>query len=211
TDTPLADEEERNGLIGERFAHRYHSAVGQRSRIDLPDGSSLELNTDTVIDVKFTLERREFRLVRGEALFDVAHDVSRPFIVNSEDERVIALGTVFSVLKVGSEFIVSLFEGEVQVERLAHFRPGAKPLRSTRLDAGQQLIADTMHGFQISPVDTEAALGWRNGRLVFDGDPLREVVAELNRYSVRKLVLGDPELGSLRVSGTFRTGSAEAF
>lgn len=198
-------------LAQERFTHAYRSAVGQRSKIDLPDGSTVELNTDTVIEVEFTPQRREFRLVRGEALFDVEPDASRPFIVNSDGERVIALGTVFSVRKIAGELVVSLFEGEVQVERLADLSVGAKAVRSARLDAGQQLVTGTTQEFQVSPLDGEAALGWRTGRLVFDGDRLKDVVTELNRYSVRKLALGDPELGKLKVSGTFRTGSAEAF
>ena len=201
----------QDALAEERFVQSYRSAVGQRSKVDLPDGSTIELNTDTMIEVNFTPQRREFRLVRGEALFDVEPDASRPFIVNSHDDRVIALGTVFSVRKVGEDIVVSLFEGEVQVDRLADLRPGARPAQSIRLDAGQQLSTAALGDFNIRPLDGEKELDWRSGRLVFDDDRLVDVVTELNRYSVRKLALGDPELGQLRVSGTFRTGSADAF
>lgn len=206
-----SEQARQDAFAEERFVHSYGSAVGQRSKVDLPDGSTIELNTDTLIEVNFTAQRREFRLVRGEALFHVEPDASRPFIVNSDDDRVIALGTVFSVRKIGEEIVVSLFEGKVQVDRLADLRPGARSVQSTRLDAGQQLRTAARDDFRILPLDGEKVLGWRSGRLVFDDDRLGDVVTELNRYSVRKLALGDSELGQLRVSGTFRTGSADAF
>ena len=197
----------------DRFVQSYRSAIGQRSKIDLPDGSTIELNTDTVVEVAYTPQRREFRLLRGEALFDVERDPSRPFVVNADDDRVIALGTVFSVLKRSGEVVVSLIEGEIQVDRMADAdRNAGRPVRSARLEAGQQLVStNEREGFQVSALDRDRALGWRTGRLVFDGDRLGDVVEDLNRYTVRKLSIGDPALADMRVSGTFRTGSAEVF
>lgn len=211
-DAPAAGPAEAGAGQG-RFAQRYRSAVGERSRIDLPDGSTLELNTDTLVEVDFGPQRRALRLVRGEALFEVERDPGRPFVVTADDERVIALGTVFSVRTRAGEVVVSLIEGAVQVDRL-DAPPGAPgpAARSARLAAGQQLVSrDDAPAFQVSALDEAKALGWRSGRLVFDDDRLGDVVADLNRYTARKITLGDAELADMRVSGAFRTGSAETF
>ncbi len=194
-----------------RFKQVYSSAVGQRSSTDLPDGSSIELNTDTVIEVDFSAGQRNLTLVRGEAVFEVAHDASRPFIVHAGDETITALGTIFSVRRTGDSMVVALVEGSVEVEKRAP-DGSAKPAVGVRLTPGQQARSGGAESrFQVTKVNIDRALSWRTGRLIFDNDRLADAIEEVNRYSTRKLVLDRPALADLRVSGAFSTGSAEKF
>ena len=194
-----------------RFKQVYSSAVGQRSSTDLPDGSTIELNTDTLVEVDFSAGQRSLRLVRGEAVFEVAHDDSRPFVVHAGSERITALGTIFSVRRTGEEMVVALIEGSVEVEKSASGMVD-QPVPGIRLTPGQQArSANAASQFQVSRVNVDRALSWRTGRLMFDNERLADAIEEVNRYSTRKLVLADPALAELRVSGAFTTGSAEKF
>ena len=189
----------------------YQTGVGQRSTINLPDGSALELNTDSLVQVNYSAERRELVLLRGEAMFRVAKDKTRPFTVEANGKKVTALGTIFTVRRDTREVKVTLLEGVVTVDEVAvPDRPKAT-LATATLRPGQQLLALTGQPFAIGAVNTEIATSWRRGRLVFDNQPLSQVVAEVNRYFNQNVVIGDAELRELRVSGTYSTGSIKNF
>jgi transmembrane sensor len=143
-------------------------------------------------------------LEHGQAFFDVAHDASRPFVVVADGVRVRALGTRFDVRRDGEAVRVTLVQGRVQVR--------ARGESATELRPGQAVVADRRGVSQPAPVNAGAVASWTTGRLTFSGVPLREAVAEVNRYSDRKVVLDAPEAvaGEL-VSGQFVAGDVDNF
>lgn len=184
-----------------------YATTGQGKTIALEDGSSIQLDVASHIVVSFGSKRRSVELLEGRALFDVAHDAARPFVVMAGDGSVTAVGTRFEVQREGDDVVVTLAKGIVAVSRQT-VQGGD---RETRLRPGQQLQwSDKRAGWTLRPADTEAALGWTHGRLIFRGTPLVDVVAEVNRYSTRKLVLGDPSLAQFPVHGNFLAGDAGA-
>jgi transmembrane sensor len=191
----------------------YRTETGQRSTISLPDGSTAELNTDSLMQVNYSNDRRELVLLKGEAFFDVAKDPERPFVVMADDKLVRAVGTEFAVRMDGDAVRVTLVEGIVDVGRAVEgrFLGGGEEVTLERLVAGEQIVLAANRPGTKNDIDTQIATSWRNGRLVFDNDPLSRVVAEVNRDSARKVVLGDPSLAEMRVSGSFRAGSADGF
>ncbi|MCK0127556.1 FecR domain-containing protein [Erythrobacter sp. F6033] len=189
------------------FRSGYSTKVGQMAQFTLPDGSVIELNTGSEVQVNYSAAERNLTLVRGEAVFTVSKDAQRPFIVAAGQNRVVALGTVFSVRKRDSEAQVTLIEGRVRVDRDGTVGSG----KSTQLTPGEQLSILPDRPFAISKTELSQIASWREGRLVFEQTPLREVLDEFNRYSNEKHVLRDEELGSFLVSGTFRIKSSEHF
>ncbi len=184
---------------GSAPAERYITARGEQRSIVLADGSQLQLNTETVLQVRMGRRARELVLEQGEAIFQVAHDARRPFRVQVGSAAVTALGTRFNIrMREGDEAAVTLLEGSVAIE-------STDPPQSRKLVPGQRL---TMLGgaWRTEAADLETAASWTEGRLVFKSVPLAQVVAEVNRYGPGMLVLGAPELGQLNVSGVFRIG-----
>jgi transmembrane sensor len=186
--------------------HSYATKTGDRLTIALDDGSHVTLNTETQLDVIFTRKARTVRLLRGQALFEVAKDASRPFVVESEQRRFVAIGTVFDVRIETDQVKVTMLEGTVRAESIA-------PALTTRttVTAGEQLIARARSEDRVRRVDPERETSWRRGQVIFDNTPLSEAVAELNRYSSAHIELADPKLADLRLSGTFATGGTSAF
>ncbi len=189
------------------FRSEYSTKVGQMAQFTLPDGSVIELNTGSEVQVNYSAAERNLTLVRGEAVFTVSKDAQRPFIVAAGQNRIVALGTVFSVRKNESEAQVTLIEGRVRVDREGTVGSG----KSTQLTPGEQLNILPDRPFAISRAELSQVASWREGRLVFEQTPLRDVLDEFNRYSNEKHVLLDEELGSFLVSGTFRIKSSEHF
>lgn len=184
-----------------------YAADGQGRTIALEDGSSIRLDVASRIAVSFGGKQRSVELLQGRALFDVAHDAARPFVVRAGDGSVTAVGTRFEVQREGDDIVVTLAKGIVAVSR----QDGQGGDQETRLRPGEQLKwLDKNAGWTLRPVDTEAALSWTRGRLIFRATPLAEVVAEVNRYSTRKLVLDDPSLADLPVHGNFLAGDPDA-
>lgn len=175
------------------------TAVGQQQQVALEDGSHLTVNTASTVQVAFTATTRKVDLTNGEAFFRVARDPQRPFVVNASGLTVTAVGTQFSVRKMDSEVDVVLVEGHVRVEQ-----GEGEAAQSTMLKPGQQLRA-TAAGFDVSPIDAGKSTSWITGTLSFEATPLRDALAELNRYSAHPIVLANPELGTIPVTGRFKT------
>jgi transmembrane sensor len=159
--------------------------------------------------VVLSKKTRNVELMKGEALFKVAKDASRPFKVRAGDATVVAVGTAFDVQRDSDRAIVSVTEGRVLVEPAADFLPvyvlrEFKPnLRTVRLDAGQQTTAGSAGIEEPSKVeDPAAATAWQTGRLAFHLQPLRYVIEDVNRYSSKPIVLEGAGLGSLVITGT---------
>lgn len=181
----------------------YETEVGARQIVRLSDGSVLRLNTESRVEVRFSHGERRLVLRRGEAFFEVAHDVTRPFIVVAGDTRVRALGTKFDVRRTDGATQVTLAEGRVEV---------ARPGRQQRwtLVPNQRI---TLNGAPPVPERADAAMAtsWTEGRLRFQETPLVDAIAEVNRYSRTKIALEARHVEDDRVSGVFDTGDTEAF
>jgi len=177
------------------------TAVGEIHSVRLADGTMVTLDTDSAIEPEFSAMARRVRLVRGRARFDVAADTGRPFMVVADGRTILDRGTVFDVA-LGREGVkVVLLRGAVEVRDARAGLTAAVPL--ARLVPGQ-VFADTPASG--APLVSAAPRGgelWVKGMLSFDGAPLEQVLAEGNRYSAHRIRLGDPALGSLRVTGTF--------
>lgn len=189
---------------------RYETAVGERSTVSLPDGSSMTLNTATVAEVAYSGRERGIVLVAGQALFTVAHDRQAPFRVYAGDRVITATGTAFEVYLEGGTVRVSLLEGSVAVSRRPSAGEAAVPVEDA-LTAGEVLISAPNGPTRVRRADVERLSSWRAGLVSFDDAPLSEAVAEINRYTVRPIVLADAAAGRNRVSGTFRVGEPERF
>lgn len=185
----------------------YATAVGEQRLINLTDGSTVRLDTDSRLRVRFQNGERRLDLQQGQAMFDVAHDPSHPFIVEAGDTRVTAIGTVFDVRRRAEGTAVTLVSGVVQVD--AETGEGLAP-RRRRLAAGQQTWV-TAAGEVTRNVDVSAATSWAEGRLVFRDTPLREAVAEMNRYLPAGIVLDAGAAEAVAVNGSFKIGDREAF
>lgn len=184
----------------------FTTAVGERSTFRLADNSVVTLSTDSAVRVNHWGKERRLTLLRGQAFFQVAKDKTRPFIVSAGDKSVTAVGTAFDVRLEPGKLSVTLVEGRVRIA-------GASPKgqRKVEMDAGSRFVAADPADWTIAAVDTAKEAAWLQGRLVFDGEPLSSVVAEMNRFSERKLALADPALGATPVSGVFKTGQVDAF
>jgi transmembrane sensor len=208
----------------------YTTATGEQRRVVLPDGTSIELNTQSHIRVSFRPKSREVELLAGEALFNVRHDSNRPFRVRARDKVVEDLGTQFSIyLRPDASTTVSVLDGRVQILSDASAPPGraapsseagsdeGKPARvakSTQLSAGEEAhIAAGGRFIKRAKINVAEAAPWREHRLWFEGASLPEVAAEFNRYNRRQIRVGDGDAALLkrRYTATFDAYDPESF
>lgn len=185
----------------------YRTKVGEQRLVRLEDGSRVRLDTDSQVRVRLGSSERAIELVSGQAFFEVAHDAARPFVVRADGASVTALGTRFDVSRTATGVEVTLVEGKVRVDGEAAGAPA-----SWTLTPGQQVATGPARAEpKVRTVDAAAATSWTTGRLVFRGAPLAAAIAEVNRYSPRKIVLEDPKLAATPVTGVFDSGDTDAF
>ena len=189
----------------------YRTAIGGLSSVPVGDGSKITLNTDTEVRVKVSDRERRIELVKGEAFFEVARDARRPFIVHAQGQRVVAVGTQFSVRMQPDQLQVVVTEGRVRVEGKPSLLGDPQPIAS--LVAGNVARA---HGKSIVVQETSLekarqSLGWRSGHLVLDDTSLADAVAEFNRYNLRKLVISDPVISNITIGGNFQASNIDGF
>jgi transmembrane sensor len=180
----------------------YASSEQMRRDVALQDGSMVQLDVDSEIRVTFSQDRRDIVLVNGRALFAVAKDASRPFVVSTGEAHTTALGTHFQVQREGQQVLVTLTEGSIAVTSDAGRRETLSP--------GEQISLTTdgeVHEKRV--VDAQAVTSWSRGRLVFRDTRLGDALQEVNRYGTRKVRLGDPELADLTVDGNFIAGETD--
>ncbi|MBI1685261.1 FecR family protein [Caulobacter hibisci] len=182
----------------------YQTGVGERKSITLADGSVATLSTDTVLRVTEWGARRGLTLDRGEAFFQVAKNPQRPFVVTAQGRTVTALGTAFNVRIDPGAWSVSLLEGKIRVaDPAAH--------NSVDLLPGSRLEQHAGATWAVAAADVAALTSWREGSLVFDNQPLSQIVGELNRYSDRKIRIASPRVAATPMSGRFKTGDVGGF
>jgi transmembrane sensor len=177
----------------------YVTKPGESRLIELADGSQLILNYATEVDVRLGRGTRLLTLHKGEALFVVAHDTTRPFKVDAGDGEVTALGTRFEVRSDARGVAVTLLEGSVAVDR-------TKNQEHVRLQPGDQVRFAPAAAMTRLQVDAEVVASWSTGRLRFRSTPLAEALDEVNRYSVTQIRITDPTLNDVPISGTFKVG-----
>lgn len=205
----------------------YTTAVGEQRSIPLADGSRVMLNTDTRIRVSYSDQARTVHLEDGQAYFRVAKNPGRPFYVETENGSVRAVGTEFEVYENNGEVVVTVIEGTVAVSergaeetvvepsqpKQSHGKPVAAPAEQL-LNARERIAlapGKMLHKVPLEAAPLKRSVAWTSGRLVFDDEPLRNAVAEINRYSKQQVLIGDERLKSLHISGVFRVGDTGDF
>jgi transmembrane sensor len=188
----------------------YATAIGGHEIVPLPDGSRIELNTDTRVRTSLTADTRSVWLERGEAYFDVARDPSRPFVVYAGNRRVTVLGTKFSVrLDPDAKRVqLAVAEGRVQFDELRVSEP-APPMIAI---GGEKVIAEgaatRVESRSVQSVETD--LSWRQGLLTFDQTTLAAAAEEFNRYNRKRLVVA-PAAAEIRIGGSFEAANVDGF
>jgi len=189
------------------FLHRQllSTRVGEIREVALPDGSHVVLNSDTVVEVAYTQQRRRLRLKRGEAFFEVAHNPARPFDVEVGETMLRALGTAFNVRDRGAVVELTVSHGVVGV------REGQSALH--KVPAGNFAI---IHPDAVAVASYDAAglsqkIAWREHVIELNGHSLAQAVEEFNRYRKRPIVIGDQRVAALRVGGRFQIDESAQF
>jgi transmembrane sensor len=180
-------------------ARSYSTGIGEQRTIQLLDGSTVELNARSRVKVHLTDRRRDVALIEGQALFSVAKDKQRPFVVRAGDAEVRAVGTEFDVYKKQAETVVTVVEGRVETYSGGDGADAA----AIMLSAGEQLTVLPHTVTKPTRADTVAATAWVHKRLIFEETPLNEVAEEFNRYNRRPLAIDDAELQTLKISGVY--------
>ncbi|HEY0200356.1 MAG TPA: FecR domain-containing protein [Burkholderiaceae bacterium] len=201
------------------FAKNYATGRGQRLDIQLPDGSTLQLDAATQVEVRLYRARREVRLLEGQTLFIVHADPRQPFDVLAGAVRVTVVGTRFSVRHTrggldAGKTVVAVESGRVRVSRVNSSGEMEENDAACRVEliAGQGVTADETGRLQtLVSVPPDSVAGWRNGRISFNDIPLAEALAELERYGDTGLVVRDPAVGALRLGGSFDLRQTGAF
>ena len=214
----------------------YATAIGEQTSVELPDGSVMQLNTNSQVNVKYDQGARNIKLIRGEAYFKVSRDPQRPFSVYAGKGRVEAIGTEFSVRLFENNIDVTVAEGRVMLVALEE--PAGNEIMPEAVDAIPENYNETTLGILdagqsttiravitsednapeksielVQEMDEEEVyqrLSWRDGLLIFSGDPLEEVIREISRYSPVTIEILDPRLKTIRIGGQFRVGDVEA-
>jgi len=185
------------------------TAVGEQRTLMLEDGTRVALNTATNIAVAYDKRARRLTLESGEALFEVARDPQRPFIVKVANREVTALGTSFVIRRDDAKVSVTLVEGKVSVADLQG--PRLEPIPIEVLSPGERLTFTKETSSVIDRPSVERVTAWRTGHVAFIDTPLSDAIREMNRYTRNKLVLGDAAAAAVRVSGIFRVGESADF
>jgi transmembrane sensor len=187
----------------------FDTGVGGHRIVPLVDGSRIELNTATILRTMISPQRRDVWLDRGEAYFEVAHIEGSAFVVHAGPRLITVVGTQFSVRRDGDKVTVAVVTGRVRVEDTTRGESSA----TTTVTPGDVAIGLGSSTMVISkPVAAvEDTLTWRDGRLVFHGTSLAEVADDFNRYNRQQLLISDPSVAAIRISGTFKASNVEAF
>lgn len=183
----------------------FSTGVGEQRPITLADGTSVRLDTNSAMRVRYARGTRTVILDRGQAFFDVISDPDRPFIVEAGETSVVALGTSFDVRRDDGTVEVTLVSGSVEVKADNPTGPGI-----WRLKPGNQ-VKVASQGAEILNVDSATEISWTEGELIFRDQPLNEAVAEVNRYLLQPITLDADTVSNVRVNGVFKTGDRDAF
>jgi transmembrane sensor len=183
--------------LGDAPGQAYATTLGQTRRLRLADGTQVWLNAQSRLNVAMSRDVRRVRMTEGEAVFDVAHDPARPFLIDTGAREVRVVGTRFNLRQRPGAFALTVSHGVVEVRR-----PDAPQAAPTRLTAGQRLTHRRgAHPVLSTPDDPDTDFAWTEGRLIYADAPLAEVAADLSRSLGLRVRPADPETADLRVTG----------
>lgn len=193
-----------------RDVETYRARLGERRIVRLSDGSKIHLNTASTVEVAMRQDVRRIHLVKGEALFEVAHDAHRPFLVDAGSARLRAVGTAFNVRIREDVVELTVTQGVVAV---AQREDVVRRIEAPRITAGDGAVirSDAVAPTVLSPDLLRQRTAWQNGVIELDGETLPQAVEEFNRYRGRPIIIGDPRLANLRVGGRFEVDEADKF
>jgi|HubBroStandDraft_2_1064218.scaffolds.fasta_scaffold25786_3 transmembrane sensor len=189
--------------------HTFVTPVGGHETVTLKDGSSIELNTDTIVRTNIGSDHRIASIEKGEAFFKIAHDAGHPFTVTANNNKITVLGTKFSVRNEPNRVEVKLIDGKVWFAS----DNGKTAQRSALMTPGDVLVA-TVNSLTVAkraPGELANDLGWRRGLLVFHHTALADAVSEYNRYNVQKIVIADAAAARLTVTGSLPANDTREF
>jgi transmembrane sensor len=212
----------------------YKTAAGERRVVTLADGSRVQLDSLTELHVHYSENARDLKLIKGQARFDVARDVQRPFSVAAAGRKVIATGTSFNVDLLSRNLYVTLIEGKVVIlsqSATVPRAPGvqvparpeaaatsdvvlanvAQPPQVVELEAGQQFALSESGEASVAPANVQQATAWQSGQIVVENEPLSSVIMRVNRYAAQPISVTDEKIAALRISGVFNTGDIAGF
>lgn len=188
----------------------YSTTIGETRIVPLQDGSVVTLNTNTEVAVNYTKRRRDIDLIQGEALFDVAKDKQRPFVVAADGTMVQALGTSFTVALLEDQPVkVLVREGVVEIRR-----PDTLQATPVVAHAETRAVAPKNAPIRAAKVDQSEItreLSWRIGRLAFEGETLGQAAAEFARYSDTRIIIDDPEIAQETITGLYVSNDPVGF
>lgn len=179
----------------------YQTQVAEHRELILPDRSRVQLGARSIVKIDFSNEHRKVKLLAGEAFFSIAKDATRPFVVDAGVSTVTAIGTAFNVRRYENTVTVEVAEGSV---RLGNAASNLKPGQEASMDADGRVMA-----LRTTPLESVAA--WRIGRHSYIDEPLSLIVADLNRYSSRRVTIDDPQLANLRITTTFFSDESQGW
>jgi transmembrane sensor len=201
----------------------FATVSGGYQHLTLADGSVVDLNGDTILDVAFAPGERRVRLSRGEAHFQVAKNPARPFIVSAGSVSFRAVGTAFNIRLGTADVELLVTEGKVQVSPPPTETPiidsVTRPDRIPLVEAGYRVLiplapAPPPRIAAVTPADIEQRLAWQPRLLELRKTPLSQIVAELNQHAPAgspRIVIADDQLADFRIGGNFRADQADAF
>jgi transmembrane sensor len=209
-----------SGMLVTTSTHDY-------TRLNLDDGSVLEVNANSAVRVNYQDSVRLVELLRGEAHFDVRKDALRPFLVKVDGMVFKAVGTAFNIRMERDEVKLLVTEGRVAVDRLDGPKPQAKVSAQRKTEPPETVIQSVSAGqlatfakqvttpepkvHDLDRETIEAALAWKGPRLFFDGTPIAEAVRQFNEHGSVRVTVADPEIGNLRIGGSFLVSDVDAF
>ena len=204
---------------GDGHPYSYATAESQHETAQLEDGSTIQIGADSTVTVSFSRQQRTLILDKGEALFNVRKEADRPFVVVAGNGTITAVGTEFNVRRDSDRVVVTVTEGSVTVSQRdepavatgAAFAATSDGRRnkSATLGMGEQVTYDSEGLADVSATDPSIATSWKEGRLQYLREPMRFVVAGVNRYSSTDIVIADSEVGGLLFTGTVFDGQTE--
>lgn len=188
------------------YSAEFSTALGERKHVALPDGSVIDLNSRSRLQVRYETDRRLIELSEGEAMFSVEHDSARPFVVEAGSGKITVTGTRFDVRRDVTQTRVAVEQGTVKVQ--GHDAPDNEFINltaglGTHVDAQGKVAA----AYAVNPAELTA---WRGGKLVFNNARLSEVAAEVSRYREQPLTVGNPDVANLRLTSVFKSDDTDA-
>lgn len=200
-------------------AQEFATALGEQRTLQLPDNTIVHINSDSAVKIRFDSHRRIVELERGQVYFEVAKDSQRPFQVRAGGSVIEDRGTVFDVFRDDNNTVVTVVEGEVTIQKPIKLdlpgRRGVQPpdqLVLSELHPGDQATVLSSGAVNMkSAVNLNQVTAWTRGEILFDTEQVGAVAKEFNRYNRRKIVVVDPSVAALPISGLFHTHDIDSF